>query len=235
MKAMILAAGEGRRMCSDLPKPLHEINGLCLIEHRILALAASGVKDIIINLHHKADQIQQRLGDGRQYGVNIVYSLENTLLKTGGGIVNALPLLGDDAFIVVNADVWTDYDFSQLSLSSNALAHIVLVDNPEHNPQGDFCLYASGRVSQVCQHRLTFSGISLMTPAFFEGCPAEPFALGEWFNHQINRELVTGEHYQGLWVDVGTPLRLDFVQAIASQQVSLKKAVGHDILLGNYL
>lgn len=230
MKAMILAAGEGRRMCSDLPKPLHEISGLCLIEHRILALAASGVKDVVINLHHKAAQIQSRLQDGRQYGVTITYSMEETLMKTGGGIVKALPLLGDAPFIVVNADVWTDYDFKQLSLNSNALAHVVLVDNPDHNPQGDFCLYANGQVAEVCQHRLTFSGVSVMTPAFFEGCPSEPFNLGEWLKKQINRDRVTGEHYQGLWVDVGTPLRLDFVQSIAFQQRFLQKAVGHDMI-----
>lgn len=230
MKAMILAAGEGRRMCSDLPKPLHEINGLCLIEHRILALVASGVSNIVINLHHKADQIHSRLGDGRKYGANIMYSFEKTLMKTGGGIVNALPLLGDQAFIVVNADVWTDYDFKNLASNTSALAHLVLVDNPEHNPQGDFCLHANGKVAQICQHRLTFSGISLMTPAFFEDCPNEPFNLGDWFKKQITKELVSGEHYQGLWVDVGTPLRLDFVQSIGLQQQSLKKAVGHDII-----
>lgn len=230
MKAMILAAGEGRRMCSDLPKPLHEINGLCLIEHRILALAASGVDEVVINLYHKAEAIQQRLGDGRKYGVNITYSIEKTLMKTGGGIVNALPLLGRDPFIVVNADVWTDYQFDQLQLPASALAHLVLVDNPDHNPQGDFCLHANGRIAQVCQHRLTFSGISLMTPAFFDGCPQETFALGEWFKQQINNDVVSGEYHQGLWVDVGTPLRLDFVQNIASHQMFLKKAVGHDIV-----
>lgn len=230
MKAMILAAGEGRRMCSDLPKPLHEINGLCLIEHRILALAASGIDEVVINLYHKADLIQNRLGDGREYGVKITYSLEKTLMKTGGGIVNALPLLGRGPFIVVNADVWTDYHFSQLHLPSNALAHLVLVDNPDHNPHGDFCLHANGRIAQVCQHRLTFSGISLMTAAFFDGCPNEPFNLGDWFKQQINHNIVSGEHYQGLWVDVGTPLRLDFVQNIAAQELCLKKAVGHDIV-----
>lgn len=228
-KAMILAAGEGRRMCSDLPKPLHQVSGLCLIEHRILALAASGIEEIIINLHHKADAIQRRIGDGAKYGIKITYSIETTLLKTGGGIVKALPLLGDAPFILVNADVWTDFDFNTLQLSQGSLAHLVLVDNPKHNPQGDFCLHDNQKLSEVCQQKLTFSGVSLMTAKFFEGCPEGAFSLGAWLNTQMAKGLLSGEHHQGLWIDVGTQKRLVQAQDVALNDKNFKKAAGHDI------
>ena len=178
MKAMILAAGKGTRMASEQPKPLHEVDGLCLIEHRIIALVAAGVSDIVINLHHKSSLIQQRLGNGHQFGANIEYSIEETLQYTGGGIAYALPLLGDQPFIVVNADVWTDYDFASMQLAPHALAHLVLVDNPSHHQKGDFCLRADGKISQICRHRLTYSGMSMMCADFFEDCPQEPFSLG---------------------------------------------------------
>ena len=228
MKAMILAAGKGQRMLSELPKPLHKVEEFCLIEHRIFALASSGITEVIINLHHQAERIQAQLGDGSEYGIKLTYSIEDELQHTGGGIVNALPLLGDDPFIVVNADVWTDFDFANLQLPSRALAHLVLVDNPRHHPEGDFCLRADGKIGAVCRHRLTYSGISMMCAEFFEQCPNEPFSLGPWLKRQIANGVVSGEHHQGIWVDVGTQERLGLVNEMMTRDKLLKRAVGHD-------
>lgn len=208
---MILAAGRGERMrplTDRIPKPLLPVAGRPLIQHHIESLARAGFCELVINHAHLGDQIEQALGDGSQWGVEISYSPEPAgALETGGGIFQALPLLGEAPFLVVNGDIWTDYDFSRLSLPQDSLAHLVLVDNPTHNPQGDFCL-ANGRVSDGPGERLTFSGIGVYHPALFEHCKPGAFPLAPLLKAAMAQQRVSGEYYKGRWVDVGTPERL---------------------------
>lgn len=210
MKAMILAAGRGERMrplTDHTPKPLLQVGGRRLIEYHIQNLASAGIKELIINHAHLGDQIENFLGDGSRYGVTIRYSVEEQALETGGGIFNALPLLGDAAFVVVNGDVWTDYSFDNLPSVIEGLAHLVLVDNPEHHSQGDFCLQ-NGRVLNDAEPRLTFSGISILSPRLFNDCVQGAFPLAPLLRQAMQTGGVTGEHYGGEWCDVGTPERL---------------------------
>lgn len=219
MKAMILAAGRGERMrplTDTLPKPLLRVGAMSLIEHLISALARDGFRDLVINHAYLGASIVAALGDGARYGVRIAYSPEGEALETGGGIAKALPLLGNEPFLVVNGDIWTDYPFSRLSRRLNALAHLVLVDNPPQHPQGDFCL-ARGRVETEGKPRLTFSGIGVYSPALFEGCPSGRFPLAPLLRAAMADGGVTGEHYRGLWSDVGTPERLAALQRQAGR------------------
>jgi MurNAc alpha-1-phosphate uridylyltransferase len=216
---MILAAGRGERMrplTDRIPKPLLPVNGRPLIQHHIEALAAAGFRELVINHAHLGDQIEQALGDGGRWGLNIQYSPEpEGALETGGGIFKALPLLGDAPFLVVNGDISTDYDFSRLALPENSLAHLVLVANPAHNPQGDFCL-DDGRVSDGPGERLTFSGIGIYRPELFAGCRAGAFPLAPLLKSAMAQGRVTGEYYGGRWVDVGTPERLAELERLLS-------------------
>jgi len=207
---MILAAGRGERMrpLTDVtPKPLLRVGGRCLIEYHIERLVAAGFTEIIINHAHLGQQIEQTLGNGQRYGAHLNYSKEGDhALETGGGIVKALPLLGQQPFLVVNGDIWSDYPFSQLQ-PIQGLAHLVLVDNPKHHPHGDFFLlkqkiYAEG------SPRLTFSGIGLYHPDLFKACKPIRFPLAPLLIKAIEAGQVTGEYYQGIWMDVGTPERL---------------------------
>ena len=209
--AMILAAGRGERMrplTDQVPKPLLKVGGESLIEHHIRALAAAGIRDLVINHAYRGEQIEHFLGNGEKYGVEIRYSAEGhgKALETGGGIFNALPLLGNSPFLVVNADIWTDYDFSRLQFKQ-ADAHLVLVENPEHNPQGDFVLQ-DGRVLSEGGTRLTYSGIGVYREELFAGCKPGAFPLAPLLRQAISQGSVSGEYYQGRWVDVGTPERL---------------------------
>ena len=223
MKAMILAAGRGERMrplTDHTPKPLLRAGGHCLIEYHILALARAGIGELVINHAHLGGQIEAALGDGSRYGVRIAYSAEGEgqALETGGGIYRALPLLGREPFLVVNGDIYCDYPFEQLSTAPEGLAHLVLVDNPPHNPEGDFIL-ADGQVGSEATHgatRLTFSGIGLYRPALFDGCEDGAFALAPLLRQAMDRGLVSGEHYRGLWMDIGTPQRLEQLDALLS-------------------
>jgi MurNAc alpha-1-phosphate uridylyltransferase len=214
---MILAAGRGERMrplTDRLPKALLEAGGRPLIVHLIERLARAGLTDLVINVSHLGDCIERALGDGAALGVHIAYSREQQPLETGGGIAYALPLLGPAPFVVVNGDIYTDFDFARLeraaaALGRGRLAHLVLVDNPAHHPRGDFCLHA-GRVSERgARRRLTFSGIGLYSPRLFaplaRGARAPLRAL---LGPAVERGLVSGEHHRGLWLDVGTPQRL---------------------------
>jgi MurNAc alpha-1-phosphate uridylyltransferase len=214
MKAMILAAGRGERMqpLSDTtPKPLLRIGGQMLIERHIHALAQAGITELVINHAHLGEQIVRALGDGDAYGVSISYSPETgAALETGGGIFNALPLLGDAPFIVMNADIWTDYRFDSLPSAPAGLAHLVMVDNPEHHPHGDFSL-SNGQLSQQGPHMLTFSGIGVYRPALFDGCIPGAYPLGPLLRAAMDRDEVGGEHYAGRWFDIGTPGRLDAI------------------------
>ncbi len=225
---MILAAGLGERMrplTNHTPKPLLEAGGKPLIVWQIERLRAAGFTDLVINHAHLGAQIENFLGDGAAYGVAIRYSREGRPLETAGGIAHALHLLGDAPFMVTNADIHTDFDYTRLHgiLAAMAddperLAHLVLVDNPPHHPEGDFAL-AEGRVVDPSPltprpSSLTFSGIACYRPELFAGIPAgEKAKLAPLLRAAMVRGRVTGEHHRGPWVDVGTPERLQTLDA----------------------
>ena len=216
MKAMILAAGRGERMrplTDHLPKPLLKVAGKMLIEYHLEKLKAAQITDVIINHAWLGEKIEQAVGDGSRYGLKIVYSAEDEALETAGGILNALPLLGNEAFIVINGDIYCDYNFSNLllpclNLANGALAHLVLVDNPLHHPEGDFVLN-SNYVEETGGDKLTFSGIGIYHPDLFKGYASGKLALGPVLRKAMKSHQVTGEHYQGIWHDIGTPERLN--------------------------
>ena len=217
--AMILAAGRGERMrplTDEIPKPLLKAGDETLIGHHVRALARAGFHKLVINHAYRGEQIEQYLGDGGRFGVEIVYSAEGhgRALETGGGIFKALPLLGKAPFAVVNADIWTDYDFSRLQIGEE-LAHLVLVKNPEHNPQGDFALQ-DHQVLANGDNKLTFSGIGVYRPQLFVDCKPGAFPLAPLLRQAINAGKVSGEFFTGQWIDVGTPERLQQVDQILS-------------------
>lgn len=217
MRAMILAAGLGTRMrplTLKIPKPLLSAGGRRLIEYPIERLVAAGITDIVINHAWLGQQIEDFLQDGRRYGAHITYSPEAEPLETGGGIRKALPLLcpqGNEPFLVLNGDVFSTHPLKRLSRvkPAPAGAHLVLTDNPVWHPEGDFALAATGEVREQGETRLTFSGISVLTPELFAGTEeGQPLALAPLLRAAMQRGLVTGEHHQGCWEDVGTPERL---------------------------
>lgn len=211
MHAMILAAGRGERMrplTDTTPKPLLRAGGRALIEYHLDNLVRAGIADIVVNHAHLGAQIEAALGDGARYGARIVYSPEpEGALETGGGIQRALPLLGDGPFLVVNGDIWTDFDYATLPRDFAGLAYLVLVDNPAHHPAGDFCL-RDGCVTDDDGPRLTFSGIGLYRAALFAGCTPGQFPLAPVLRAAMARGAVRGMHYTGRWWDIGTPQRL---------------------------
>jgi MurNAc alpha-1-phosphate uridylyltransferase len=214
---MLLAAGRGERMrpLTDLtPKPLLQAGGKSLIVWHIENMARAGIRDLVINHAYLGHQIEAELGNGSQFGVRIYYSAENPVLETAGGIANALPLLGDAPFAVINSDIYCDYDFAQLPIFAAALrasgdtAYLVLVNNPAHHPNGDFGLI-SGRVVNNTP-AFTFSGIGIYQPSLFANIPRGTVApLAPLLRAQIALGKVSGEHYRGRWLDVGTPQRLE--------------------------
>ncbi len=224
MDAFILAAGRGERLrplTDTVPKPLIRIGGAALIEYHLRALARAGIRNVVINHAHLGALIRNHLGDGKRYGVRILYSDETDgVLGTAGGIVKALPLLQSDPFVTVNGDIWTDYRFERLPQEFPGLAHLMLVDNPAHNPGGDFCLEANRvrRLEQCSGPRLTFSGIGLFRRGLFEHRPASPAALGPLIADAAERDRVSGELYRGVWVDVGTPERLQEARHIQARR-----------------
>ncbi|GLH20147.1 mannose-1-phosphate guanylyltransferase [Pseudomonas atacamensis] len=218
MKAMILAAGKGERMrplTLTTPKPLVRAAGVPLIEYHLRALAAAGFTEIVINHAWLGQQIEDHLGDGSRFGLSIQYSPEGEPLETGGGIFRALSLLDDDAFLVVNGDIWTDYDFSVLHQPINGLAHLVLADNPPHHPKGDFTLI-DGKVQdgEPDAQTLTYSGIAVLHPQLFDGCSDGAFKLAPLLRNAMAKGEVTGERLKGHWVDVGTYERLAEAEAL---------------------
>jgi MurNAc alpha-1-phosphate uridylyltransferase len=217
MKAMILAAGRGERMrplTDHTPKPLLQVGGKSLIVWHLQRLAAAGFKDIVINHAHLGQQIENALGDGSQWGVRIQYSPEKIALETAGGIANAMPLLGDAPFLVVNGDVYTDIDFGALNLTSPNLAHLVMVDNPPQHAAGDFSLF-NGKLSAEGAQKLTFSGVGIYQPSLFAGIVrGEAAKLAPLLKAAMAQGLVSGSHHVGAWHDIGTPERL---QALDSQ------------------
>jgi MurNAc alpha-1-phosphate uridylyltransferase len=211
MKAMILAAGRGERMrphTDEVPKPLLRAGGRALIEYHLHALSRAGVREVVVNLAWRGAQIRAALGDGARYGLSIAYSDEGAeALETGGGIFRALGLLGDAPFLVVNGDVWTDLDPGRLALPAGALAHLVLVPNPPHHARGDFGL-AGGRVTAAAP-LLTYSGLGVYDPALFAGCTDGKFPLKPLLDRALAAGRLTGERYDGRWLDIGTPERLE--------------------------
>ena len=208
---MILAAGRGERMrplTDHTPKPLLEVNGTPLISWHLEKLAAAGVRQVVINYNHLGEQLQAALGDGARWGLQIRYSSEpGEALETGGGIHRVLDYLGPEAFLVVNADVWSRLDYRDVPADPDGLAHLVLVDNPSHHPAGDFTL-EQGRVTTGDNGRLTFAGMGVYRPALFAGCTAGRFPLAPLLRSAMAAGQVTGQYFQGEWVDVGTPERL---------------------------
>ena len=222
---MILAAGRGARfkpLTDSLPKPLIPVGGEALIERHLRGLALAGIRDVVINLGWLGERIEAQLGDGARLGVRVAFSREGwPALETGGGIFHALPLLGAGPFLLVNGDVWTDYPFSGLvararALPGNDLAHMVLIPNPTHHPAGD-CGLAGGRVVTACVETHTFSGLSVIRPELFAEIgnaePAPHFPLWPLLRDAAIRGQVGGELYGGRWSDVGTPERLQALEA----------------------
>lgn len=213
---MILAAGRGERMrplTDRIPKPLLPVAGKPLIVWHLERLAQAGYRDIVINHAHLPGQIEKQLGNGAAWSVAIRYSAEPPgALETAGGIANALPLLGNAPFLVVNGDIWCDFDFSTLPpLAANDLAHLILVPNPPHHPGGDFDL-ANGRVS--ASPRLTFTGIGLYRPELFADIErGQPAKLAPLLRTAMAADRVSGQIHGGRWVDVGTPERLSALDA----------------------
>jgi len=220
MKAMILAAGRGERMrplTDTTPKPLLEAGGRPLIAWHLEALAQAGIEEVVINHAWLGEQIEATLGDGRAYGIQIHYSPEKPeALETAGGIVQALPLLGEDPFLVVNGDIWCDYPIANLvaqSLSPQFQAHLVMVDNPAQHPDGDFVL--NGRLLGADgEPRLTFSGIGLYSPSLFSGLAQGKRPLAPLLKTAMKEKKISGEHYSGAWFDIGTPARLQQLDAL---------------------
>ncbi|MCP4982564.1 MAG: nucleotidyltransferase family protein [Gammaproteobacteria bacterium] len=208
MKAMILAAGRGERLrplTDTTPKPLLEVRGKPLIVHHLEALARGGFEEVVVNLNWLGKQIRNRLGDGSALNLTIEYSVEADALETAGGIVQALPLLGE-RFVVINADIFTNYDFARLR-QTESKAHLVLVENPSHHPQGDFTLTQS-TIGTGDSARYTFSGISMFRRRFFDGLKPGKQALAPLLYAAAAAEQVTGELFQGKWTDIGTVERL---------------------------
>lgn len=221
MKTMLLAAGLGARMrplTDHTPKPLLPVGGRPLIEHHLRRLAAAGFVDIVINLAHLGQQIEDCLGDGARLGVSIEYSREAQPLETGGGIFQALPLLGEQPFLVLNGDVWTDYPLRQLRDLRPQRGHLVMVDNPAHVAHGDFHRRADGVLSEEGGPKLTYAGIAVFHRDLFAGCEPGVFPLRPLFLRAMREGLLTGEYYAGQWLDVGTPERLREADLLARQR-----------------
>lgn len=220
MKAMLLAAGRGERFrprTDTLPKALIPVAGEPLIERHLQRLAEAGAREVVINLGWLGECIEAALGDGARFGLRIRYSREGwPALETGGGVSNALQLLGEAPFLLINGDVWCDYPLARLmdvaaTLAPDDLAHLLLVSNPEHHPQGDFGL-SHGRIVDA-EPRWTFSGLSVQRPALFEDCPNEAFPILPLWRRALDQGRLAGEFYDGRWGDIGTPQRLATLEA----------------------
>lgn len=216
MKAMILAAGRGERMqplTLSTPKPLLPAAGKPLIEYCIENLVKAGFADIVINLSHLGHMIKDYCGNGERWGGRIGYSDEGEIpLETAGGIALALPLLGPEPFLVINADIVCDFPLETLHHRTIDLAHLVMIKNPPHHPEGDFSIDNAGHLSHDDNEKLTFSGIGVYNPALFAGVKPEPQKMRPILNRAIDAARLTGEYYGGLWMDIGTPERLKEIE-----------------------
>jgi MurNAc alpha-1-phosphate uridylyltransferase len=224
MKAMILAAGRGDRMrplTDTIPKPLLKVAGKPLIHYTIENLVAAGFTDLVINVAYLGQQIMQALGDGSQFGASIVYSDEGAEgLETAGGIIQALPLLGTAPFLVVNSDVACDFPLAQLKNTPQGLAHLVMINNPEHHSKGDFGLNSDGKLTIEGEPKYTFSGIGVYHPELFANLPTGKLKLRPVLEQAMLKGLVSGEKFAGFWMDIGTQERLqtleNYYQAVFS-------------------
>ena len=232
MRAMILAAGRGERMrplTDTQPKPLLKVAGKSLIEWHIKRLVNAGITQIVINHAWLGKKIEEALGDGRRYGARITYSPETTPLETAGGIARALPQLGSDPFLVVNGDIWCDWDPAHAAgvagmLKARSLrAWLLLADNPAHHPNGDFSLGVDGLLSDAPSgDTLTFTGVGVYCPELFTATSTDrPAPLAPLLYEAIRHHLAAGEHYNGIWMDVGTPQRLAELDALLSARKPL--------------
>jgi MurNAc alpha-1-phosphate uridylyltransferase len=208
---MILAAGLGERLrpiTDKIPKPLIKIAGKPLIEYHLQNLKSAGFNEVIINLSHLGEMIEKHLGDGSRFGLNIEYSHEGEQpLETAGGIIHALPLLGEKPFLVINSDIWCNHSLSFANLPTDKLAHLILVKNPKHNPDGDF-VYEFGKIYNTGKNYYTFSGMGIYDPKLFKNFAAEKLALAPILRSAIDQEMVSAEYFTGQWFDIGTQERL---------------------------
>jgi MurNAc alpha-1-phosphate uridylyltransferase len=211
MIAMVLAAGRGERLrplTETTPKALVEVRGRSLLERHLDNLAAAGVDTVVINLGWLGEKIAERIGSGGDYGLNVIYSPENdNILETGGGIQRALPLLGRDPFLVVNADIYTDMPMPPAEIARSDTGHLVLVPRPAHKERGDFDLQA-GRIRESDSAAFTFSGVAVYRPEFFADCNPGRFPLAPMLRAAAREDRLAGSLYEGVWEDVGTPERL---------------------------
>lgn len=217
MRAMILAAGRGERMkhlTNDLPKALLRVHNRYLIEYSIDALVKAGIEEIIINVCYQADLIKSALGNGTKYGVSIIYSDEVEALETGGGIFQALPLLGPNPFIVLSCDVLSAYDLKKLPKNPDKLAHLVLVKNPDFHPNGDFCL-EENQIYLGNDQTFTFSNIGIYRPELFANYSPGKFRLGEVLKQAIIKNQISGEYFEGFWQNIGTPEQLENIMNLS--------------------
>lgn len=212
MKAMLLAAGRGARMRSltdTTAKPLLKAGGTSLIDFHLNKLCSAGITDVIINVSWHADKVIEHVGDGQKYKLNISFSQEQTTLETAGGVANALPLLGSDPFLLISSDVWSDIDYRHLSQTQLAdLAHLVLTDNPPHHRQGDFSLHSPLVTLRKSSRSLTYTGIGIYRPNFFEQACGKTMPLRELLIPAIEQRRISGCYHTGRWMDIGTPKRL---------------------------
>lgn len=215
MKAMILAAGRGERLrplTDRMPKPMVAVRGRPLLAHQLEWLGAAGIRDLVINLHHLGDQIEDYFGDGAEFGTRIAYSREVELLETGGGIVNALPLLGSDPFLILNGDIFTDFPFARLQpLPDWADLHLVVTPTPAFRDKGDFEV-AEGRIT-ARGSSYVYCGIAILRPSIFSDDRREPFSLREHFFRAIETRTISAQIWGGRWTDIGTQAQLDEVNA----------------------
>jgi len=224
MKAMILAAGKGERMrplTLVTPKPLLSVGGKPLITYHLENLYQAGYRDVVINHAWLGEQIEFTLGTGERFGLSLSYSREGEPLETAGGIIRALPLLtdtGSDWFLVINGDIWTDFDLSELTPPAEADALLVVTDNPPHHPEGDFQLLDNGLLTADGSEKLTFTGISLLNHRLFEGLDELAGKLGPVLRKAMAKGRVAGLYHPGNWVDVGTPGRLRELDRALSKQ-----------------
>ena len=224
MKVMLLAAGRGERMrplTDARPKPLLAVGGRPLIAWQLERLAAAGFREIVINTSWLGAMLEQELGDGTRHGVSIAWSREPwPALETGGGLRQALALLGDAPFLLVNGDVFTDIDFRAIRLGAGDLAQLVLVPNPAHNPAGDFNLDAAHRITAADGERLTYSGVAVIDPALLRDRPQGRFPLLPLLLAARDAGRLGGQKHSGLWLDIGTPERLAELDAALSNKMS---------------
>ena len=218
MKAMILAAGRGKRMgnlTQNCPKPLLKVKGKCLIDWHLSKLCEAGFKDVVINVSYLSKKIIEFVGDGSNWQINISISEEMEALETAGGIKKAIKYLGDGPFVVINADIFSNYDYKNLtirSLRNGSMGYLVLVNNPEHNLEGDFGLMDDGTLTMNSDRLLTFSGIAIYDPKFFsELTLGSKIKLSPILEIAINKKCIQGELFEGVWSDIGTPERLNMI------------------------